>query len=168
MNEPITKDVVEKLNAAYQAYEEYEKKISDRVDYVIKTIAKIFGTKLVWYDWPNGGGETSGHFRPNMIKGESFQLDGEMKNRSEMVSIINCGEKEGEWEFTWMEIPTRFLYENFEEELESGIKKFKEAEAAKKIKEKEDRERRETTKKQLLETAKQKLSKEERRALGIR
>ena len=164
MTEPITKDVVEKMNAAYKAYEEYEKQITNRVDYVIKTIAKIFGTKLEWYDWSNGGGETDGHFEPRLISGNSFQLDGAMKKRGEMVAIT----KDGEWEFTWMEIPTRFLYENFEQELEDGIKKFKEQEEARKIKEKEIRIQKEIDRQKLLEAAKQKLSKEERKALGIR
>jgi hypothetical protein len=167
---PIRKDVITEAIGAYNLYTKYVSTITDRVNYVIREIASIFGGKIKWWDWGNGGGEVDGHFEPDMVDGESIQLSGETDGKDwEWVALLKDekGKFTEEWEFHGLEFPARFLYEDFEEELKEGIKKYKEQEVKKKEIEKQKRLTRVKNKEKLLESVKTKLTPEERKALGL-
>lgn len=159
---PLTQGDLTAAEQAYNLWASTENKIANRVSYIIRTIAKIFGGKIEWWDWKNGGGEVNGHFEFSMLNGKEFQLDGSKKGgEMDWVSTL----KEGEWEFTWLAFPTRFIWEDFEDEVRNGIEKFKESERINAEKEKLRKQEKLSKKQQLLESAKSKLTKEELKAL---
>jgi len=158
---PLTKGNITEAEEAYKLWSNIEEKIEDRINYVIRTLAKIFGGKIEWWDWNNGGGEVDGHLDMDMFKNDSIQLDGCKKGGKDWVSVI----KEGEWEFEYLEFPTRFLWEDFEEELENGIKEYEKQGKIRLAKEKKEKSKKD--KQYLIESAKSKLTKEELKALRI-
>lgn len=51
---PINKLILDDIAAAKDAYKIwslYEGKINDRVNYIVRKLAKIFGGKIKWWDW---------------------------------------------------------------------------------------------------------------------
>jgi len=164
---PIRKDVITEAIGAYNLYTKYVSTITDRVNYVIREIASIFGGKIKWWDWGNGGGEVDGHFEPDMVDRESIELDGDVEG-GEWVAFLKDekGKFTEEWQFG-LEFPARFLYEDFEEELKEGIKKYKEDKVKQEEIKKQKKLEKVENKKRLLESVKSKLTKEERKALGL-
>jgi hypothetical protein len=167
---PIRECVIADLTNAYDLYSKFMSIISNRVNYIVREIASLFKGEVKRWDWGDGSGEIEGHFTPNMVDDESIQLDGERTGSGdEWVAFLKDenGQFTDEWEFHWFEFPTRFLYEDFEEELKEGIQKYKEHEAKKKEMEKQKKLEKVKNKKKLLESVKSKLTKEERKALGL-
>jgi hypothetical protein len=166
---PIRKDVITETIGAYNLYGKYVSTITDRVNYVVREIASIFGGKIKWWDWSNGGGEVDGHFKPDMINGESIQVDGETSGKGEWVAFLKDekGKFTWEWQFDYLEFPASFLYEDFEEDLKEGIKKYKEDKVKQEEIKKQKNLEKVDNKKRLLESVKSKLTKEERKALGL-
>jgi hypothetical protein len=166
---PLRKDIITEAVGAYNLYNKYDSTIANRVNYVVQKIASIFGGKIEWWDWSNGGGEVDGHFTPDMVDGETIQLDGERPDGGEWVALLKDekGKFTEEWEFHWFEFPTRFLYEDFEEELKEGIQKYREQEIKKKEMNKQKKLEKVKNKEKLLESVKSNLTKEEKRAVGL-
>lgn len=160
---PLGSGDVMAAKEAHRLWSHYSEKITDRANYVIRKSAELFGGKIEWWDWTNGAGETDGHFNPDWLKDDYISVDGDTKGGNcEWVAIL----KNGEWELRLV-FPTRWLWEDFEQELTDGIKKYKEQKLHKIEMEKKKKIARDSEKKKLLEAAKSKLTKEERKALGI-
>ena len=131
-----------------------EEQIVDRMGYIIQTIAKTFNAQFeTWYFSDAQEGQMGSL---TWDEPELFSV-WDIRNRKEMAIITESGE---EYRFD-NSIPTRWLFENFEQELEEGKRRFDEREE-------------ETLKKRLAatdytnklaENAKKKLTKEELRAL---
>lgn len=131
-----------------------ESKIVDRMGYVINTVCKTFDVVLeTWYFSDAQEGQM-GHL--TWDDPELFSV-WDIKDKKDMV-ILTQDDEEYYFDNT---IPTRWLFENFEEELESGKRRYEEREEEKL---KKRLEATEYTKK-LADSAKKKLTKEELRAL---
>jgi hypothetical protein len=166
---PLRKDFTNEMIGAYNLYSKYTSVISKRVDYVVREIARIFGGKIDWWDWPKGKDECDGHFTPDIIEGESVSVDGWKSGGGDWEAYLKDekGDFKESWQFCWFEFPTRFLYEDFEEELIEGIKKYREDKATKKELKKQKELEKVKNKAKLLDSVKSKLTKEERKALGL-
>lgn len=154
----------EDCKEAYDRFAKCSDLIEKRASYVLMTIAKAFGSKLDWWDWENASYEgrdsdIEGHFQPYFLNSGTMSFHGEFSTGGEKVAII----KEGEWEFSYLNIPTRFLFEDFEKELKTGILAYQ----LKLNHEHNEIEIKKAKKKKLVQSAKRKLSKEEKEALGI-
>ena len=162
----LSRSIIPEVDDLYRAYADKAGAITDRVDYVIRKIASIFKTKVDWWDWDNGSceAEIDGHFEPSMLKEETVQLHGQFKSSGEKVAMIDGGE----WDFSYLEFPRKFLFEDFEQKLEDGIIEYKHLLEKQKTDRAKKKEEAEAKKKMAIQAAKNKLTKEERKALGIR
>lgn len=160
---PITDGDITALNSTYNAYNQHAQGIQNRVNYIVRKTAEIFGGKIGWWDWNNGGGEVDGHFEPSFLRNDYINVDGETKGGGDWVAILKDDE---EWELRLV-VPLRWLTEDFEQELIDGIQKYKDKELKRKETEKQKKLTRAANKQKLLETVKAKLTKEELKALGI-
>lgn len=131
-----------------------EGRIVDRMDYIIHKVCTTFNATLeTWYFDDARDGEM-GHL--TWDEPELFAR-WDIRDRKDMIILTQDGE---EYYFD-NTIPTRWLFENFEEELEAGKKRYDERE------EERLKKRLEATEytKKLADSAKNKLTKEELRAL---
>lgn len=160
----LNKQFIDSITKSYKEFNELESMLSDRITEVLHTIAKVFNTKLDWWDWHNGGNDIDGHFTIDMVGNDEFYVHANFKNSSKMVAIV----KDGEWGFAEGSFPTWFLFEDFEQPLIDGIALYKEREHKKTLKAVEDKKKKTQEKKSLIATAKSKLTPAERKALGIR
>lgn len=155
MKKPITRGTVVDWKQSKKSYESTEQVIVDRMDYILHTVFEEFGNDFgSWYFHDAGEGQM-GHLtwdETDLVM-EFYQP----KIKNEMIFIDKGGD---EYRFD-QSIPTRWLFEDFEEELSDGIKKYqeKESQRVKKVLSVKD-----ATKK-LAESAKKKLTKEELAAL---
>ena len=131
-----------------------ESKIVDRMDYIIHTVCKTFDVSLETWYFDDAQEGQMGHLT---CDDPELFAKWDIRDRKEMVILTQDDE---EFYFD-NNIPTRWLFENFEEELENGKKRYDEREEEKL---KKRLEATEYTKK-LADSAKKKLTKEELRAL---
>lgn len=160
IDEKLVKDWKEAIKFALSL----EEKITDRIDYIAKTICETFECNLdTWYfpDESEGGvGDLHSHYSDTNIA-----IYIEVCGYSELKSIIDKNGKLLNFNFF---IPTRWLFEDFEKELKDGKKAFDNKEALKKTLQKTRQE--ETKKKKeedvaIIALAKSKLSKRELEAI---
>lgn len=136
-----------------------EEIIINRIGYIIDTIFKTFKQKYdCWYFYGAGEGEVGDLWRHYCNNHIDIIIVG---CSSEMVIIDKNGD---EWGFE-DSIPTRWLFEDFEQELIDGKKKFEDKEAERKKKQKELSAAKKQEDKDLVEAAKKKLSKKELAAI---
>lgn len=164
MKEKIAKETFAKWQDLNNQAGALEGGIIDRVDYIIHKIFAVFNNELDWWDFPGDGDRCEGGRLSDAIRHDDdiFCFTAETREYlKEKVILLKDG---SEWGFD-NEFPTRWLFEDFEEELIEGKKKFEEVkiERAKQalLKKKTKKEK----DKILVEQAKAKLSKEELAAL---
>lgn len=129
------------ITAAIDAHKVYGKavvKINDRMNYIIRYCVTMTGGKFEWWDWNSeamAGGKfewwdwsredyeshSSGDFMLS-YNHDVIQVRGEWTNNDNMAFIDKDG---GEWGLE-DGFPTRWLYEDFEEEYTNGLKLYKE------------------------------------------
>ena len=161
---PLGEGDIMAAKEAHRLWSHYSEKIVDRANYVIRTTANLFGGKIEWWDWSNGAGEVDGHFDMDWLKDDYISVAGDTKGgNGEWVAILKDG---GEWELG-LTFPTRWFWEDFEQELIDGIIKYKEQQKRKVEIDKQKKLTREENKKKLKESAKSKLTREEQKALGL-
>lgn len=113
----LTQKELQELYSKKQKADKSEAKINERFDYIVKTMGKILGWKINWYDYSNERGEDSpGYFDPVRYKDE-IEFLGDIKRNYEYDDF----EYNGAGEFFF---PTRWLHEDFEDELKEKFKQF--------------------------------------------
>jgi hypothetical protein len=155
-------NITDALNA-HKTYAILAEVISKRMTYIIEFCLKTCNGKLDWWDWRNKEGEenVTGDFihsyDPNTL---NVVINWKYENK--MVFIDKNDEEQ---DLEWGEFPTRWLYEDFEDEFVNGIKLRQEKvrEQAKKDTAKQQKKKQE--KDALIAAAKAKLTPEELKAL---
>jgi len=165
MKEPIKQNTVKEWKRIRSEAGALEEDIEQRITYIIRFWFEAFGSKLdTWYFDEAGEGEV-GDLSRHMNDDEIDSIYVEMKSHSNQIGDEYIIDKFGH-EYGWeSSIPTRWLFENFEQEIIDGKKLYEEKEAARKLKQKEKSAQKKLKDKNLAEVAKSKLSKEELAAL---
>jgi len=155
----LNKSLFKDLKKSFIEYQDRLEPFNERMDYIVNKISEIFGGELKWWEWP-WDSDSGVPFSPMDLNADFIQLDGEYRYDDDWVSILNNGEQV---EFHWLKFPTRFLFEDFEQEVIDGIEKYKLKEQEKKDKAKQQR----LNKKEKKEKVLSKLTAEERKVLGV-
>jgi len=147
------------------AYNNAVSKITSRMDHIVQRCIEIAGGKLDWWDWLGDGDwddQASGDFIHSYQK-DCLSIRAEWDTKKEIIFIDKdgneCGIEEG--------FPTRWLYEDFEEEFSKGLKNYKEKEKQRAANTKENKKKNKEKKKALVDTIAAKFTKEERKLLGL-
>jgi len=151
---PITKGLVVDWQEAREKADQLEDKITDRLDYVIQTIFDAFG--VILYTWYFGDAAQGELGSLTWDEPEIFMV-WDASSHEEFIILDRDGNElimEGS-------VPTRWLFQSFEEELRDGKRKYEEQESARLAKVLSVKE---ATKK-LAASAKKKLTKEELAAI---
>jgi len=163
--EPITKEYFEQAEKVIAFANKFTGKIEDRLDYIIHKFFEIYDCKVnTWYFEDVEESEVGNlwdHMDQDYITSIWIDINERSKKYNNYAFIDKFGEVD-EWANS---IPTRWLFEDFEQEVIDGKKKFEEKELAKKARQKELSEQKKNKNAELVEKAKQKLSKEELQAL---
>lgn len=172
---PLTQDIVEKRKEFKNKYHELESMVLNRMDYVLRESMNILNYKVDWWDTQSEEAKYYlEHGSDNCITGDTWYPNDWVVNAKkgsvyepdeESTTFIN---KFGKEHSLFADAyPTRWLFEDFEQELSDGRFAYLE----KKIKDQETKKiklEKEKTKKALLkEQAKSKLTAEEQKALGL-
>jgi len=113
---------------AHKLYAAASQKITDRMNYIVRRCIEIAGGKLSWWDWQCDGeyeDRTSGDFMESYDK-DQLTIRAEWDIKREIIFIDKNG---SEWGLE-DSFPTRWLYEDFEEEFTNGLEAYKEKETA--------------------------------------
>jgi len=130
-------------------YDQARTKLTVRMNYIIKTVFHKCGVKLKWWSFEDSEGHDDIHVRQKYLGYEN-----EFDDNPEKLVIID---KDGDELELYSSVPTRWLWEDFEDELTNGIKLFRS-----KTKEETDKELEEINRQKcILRRAKRKLTKEE-------
>lgn len=166
MNLPLNPHLLTATREAYNKYTALEDQITGRMDYIINTVLALYGSKLhYWYFYGAGEGEIGPML--NHIDDESFRVIIDYYTRPQkfdITSVVIIMKDGSEWGFE-DGFPTRWLFENFEQELIEGKKKYENEVVAKAEARKAKQKLQAEKKKNLIKSAKSKLSREELRAL---
>ncbi len=163
-------NIIEIWENYYEMAIKAQKPIDNKIDEILHLIFETFGSKLTnWYI--SGYEDSEKQLTPDMLKYEfidGFNTTIKPQISRELVIIDKNGE---EMELTYGSFPVRWILTDIEEvkkELEDGKIKFEQAEEQKKIKDESKRLENKNKKDELKKKAFKKLSKEERKALGVK
>ena len=159
----ITPDIIQKRKEMAKELALLDGKIVNRIGYIIKTIYSTFHRKLkYWY--VEGAGENEIGDINKIICGDSIEtwrLHIEPYHQENLI-IFDRGNI---LQYLPDNIPIRWMYEDFENELISGKEKYEVREQEEKLKDKTKKELQKQKKAELIAIAKAKLSPEELKAL---
>lgn len=160
--ETITPEYLNEYKQKQEEADWYKGAIVDRIDYILKSIFDFEGGSLnYWYFDGASEGEV-GDFSYAMGDNEIYNIITEGNPFGKGYNYIL---KDGKvWKYEGS-IPSRWLFEDFEEELVKGKESFDRREEEQKKKKKEASESKKIKNQMLAEQAKAKLSKEELLAL---
>ncbi len=150
-------NITDALNA-HQTYAILVETISKRMSYIIEFCLKTCNGRLEWWDWHNEK-EFPSAYGPDIIN-----ITGEWVFKEKMDFIDKYG-KEQSLEYGY--IPTRWLYEDFEDEFVNGIKLLQEQKKEKARKDTEKQQKKKQAKEELLASLKSKLTPEELKVLKL-
>lgn len=163
----VTADIIAKCHSLNKELGVLEEKITNRMTYALNFLFAAFDRKLdTWYfpDASEGGmGDMWHHFSDQSIS-VITEIDCRDRTKLGYPTFVIIDKDGDEWEFDG-EFPTRWLFEDFENEIIEGKKKFEEKENLRKLKDKEKRQQQKEEDKKLAAEAKLKLSKRELAAL---
>jgi len=160
----LSKDHVDKWVAAKAIVGDLEEPIIERIDYILNYWFSAFDGKLDYWYFPDAGEGEVGDLYSNMTLDtiNKFVVCLEKQPSDYEMCIID---QDGD-EYTWCnEIPTRWLFEDFESEIVEGKMKAIKAEEDNKAKRKALLENKKLKDKKLLTEVFTKLSKEELAAI---
>lgn len=146
----------------YQGYCNAVEEIRKRVDYIITHCANVFNATLDWWDWQNEGFEDAPGDFIHSYDPNTLNINVHWEHKEDMNFVNKDGEVDS---LSWGEFPTRWLYEDFEEELTNGIKLWQDKLKAKKNKAAEKRKKDKEDKAKLIASAKAKLTPNELKAI---
>jgi len=162
----FTKEFLYDTAKKTEELEKNAKEIFKRCTYIISYIFSVFNVKNHYF-WFN---DNDSYYEFDMVlslyknKYNTIFYSTGSKSLGKSPSdcmIIDCNEDEAD---VWQSFPKRWLFEDFEQELTNGKNKFEEKIKAQEILFKT----KESKKKDLISSAKKKLTKEERKALNIK
>ena len=155
---PITAELINKVQSLNKEVNQLESQIINRIDYIITFLFE--GKDCRWWFEGAEEGEIGDIWRRYHAHEIWITTDPAPK-----ISFID---KNGnDWEFEGS-IPDRWLFEDFENEIIEGKKLFQERKAKRNIERLQLEEQNKKEKKQLIESVKKKLTKQELKALGIK
>ncbi len=160
----ITKDQFDSLysdTVTKKQYDDIIELINGRVNYIVEELAISKGRRF-WWDFDNcqyDCDESGGEFEPERYK-EYIGIGGEDFDFPEPYDLGDNGCSAG--------FPTRWLWEDFEEEFKSEVKKFKDEKLALKEKTKQQTQTRKQKNEALKASAKAKLTPEEWKAVRLK
>lgn len=161
--DPIAKTLMNAWEVSRSATSKYEEIINDRIDYILRFWFEAFGGKLNywWFEGADEGevGDLYRHMNKTSIN--EIWVDCVNNSKEDMI-ILDKNGLEYEWQ---NEIPTRWLYEDFESEIIKGKQDFINRELERKNKKKELSAKQKAEDEALAQAAKSKLSKKELAAL---
>jgi len=157
--EKIEKEVMDQVFSGTLTVKEQNKileKVSDRCDYIVRKAFEIQGLIVHWWDFDNEGGKdgSSGYFDPEQYE-EEFYITGDFGGHTSDCIYLNV-------------FPTKWLWNDFEDELIKEIESQRKSILSEKIKQKAKNVERKQKKDKLIESALSKLTSEEIKALGIK
>ncbi len=161
---PITQKFVDEWYGVSTRAAKMEDEITERIDYILRTIFETFDGKLnYWYFDGAGEGEVGDLARwMNDEEISGIYTEAAKNCKSPMVIIDRFGD---EWEYQG-EFPTRWLFDSeFAIELHNGKLQYELKEKERKEKQKARSEAKKKQDARLVEEAKKKLSKEELAAI---
>jgi hypothetical protein len=166
MKQPITNELFKEWKFAVNRTAELSEILEERITFILQRLTAIFGGELdTWYfdeAEENEVGNLSHHLDSNSIDELHLEYKRNITcGRNGMVIIDKFGKEYG----CGYEIPTRWLFEDFEQEIINGKKLYEEREADNKAKKKAASEKKKLEDQSLAAAAKKKLSKEELAAL---
>lgn len=147
--------ILEEHEAAARKANELKGKICSRIDYIWSRIFKTFGESFEWWCFADAAEGEVGCLRIDDIAIRDFEFD---RCLPDFEILLKDGTEWGLWQ-----IPTRWLFEDFEQELVEG----KLALELKRLKCQQQIKRTAAQKEQIKKQALEKLSQEERKALGF-
>lgn len=155
--EKIDKDVMDQVFSGTLTVKEQNRileKVHDRCDYIVRKAFEIQGISVNWYDFDNEGGEdgSCGYFDPERYEKE-FYITGDFNGH-----MRDCLYSDA--------FPTKWLWNDFEDQLIKEIEANRKSIISKKIERKAKNAERKQQKEKLIESALSKLTKEEIKALG--
>lgn len=141
-----------------------EDQITSRIDYILRFLYKTFGGELDYWYFPNAEEGQVGDLYKYTDANSVNQFVFEEVKAPEEIEILD---KNGKYYslFDGNEIPIRWLFEDFEQEVIGGAAAYKEQEKKKLELKKEKFKLKKEEQKALAESAKNKLTKEELKAL---
>lgn len=165
MVKKISQKHIELIKSRKAELESAEEIVHDRIAYILNSVAEAFGGECdYWYFDGAEEGCVSDFLRSYNEK--TIQVILEYSRCPSAMNII-CKDG-GEFWFQHGEFPTRWLFEDFEDELSNGFKLYKEKQIQDKLN-KEQKKLKDKQKKEemklLAAEAKKKLSKDELKAL---
>jgi hypothetical protein len=162
----LEKDFFGRALEAQNTVAMYEDKIVNRITYILHKFFAIWDLKLdTWYFDDAEEGEVGNLWR-NMDSQTIGRLVVDLTKESQRKWADPIFVDKYGVEYEWCnEIPTRWLFEDFEKEVIEGKKKFEEQEAVRKAKQKARSQKQKEEDAKLLEVVKQKLSPKELAAL---
>jgi hypothetical protein len=116
MIQKLTESSINAAVDAHKVYSDIVDKISSRMDYIIHFCVEAVKGKVEWWEWGSGRGYEDYDFI-HSYSPESLTINGEWKD-SKMVFLDKNG---NERDLECGGIPTRWLYEDFEEEYTKGL-----------------------------------------------
>jgi hypothetical protein len=164
----ITQELFSDWERLHKEISSLESQMEDRIDYIIRSVFKEFGNRLSTWYFPGAEEGEVGSMKYAVDK-DYFTVETDCLERyessksgyKEMTILLKDGTR---WSFEGMYL-TRWLFEDFEEELVQGKKKYEEKLEEEAKKKKERALARKQKKVLLAESAKAKLTKEELKAL---
>lgn len=112
--EPLLKIDIEKIisqTITLKDFLESEPKIINRVNYIYEFIGEIVGFKINYLIFSNGNMENFGFFDPRKYS-QTISLSGNFSGFDDSCLLYEC------------EFPTRFLHEEFEEEVKREVAEY--------------------------------------------
>lgn len=162
IEKPITKDIVSEASELANKAGALEDIITNRIHYIMESIFNTFKANAAyWYFYGAGEGEQGDFWRQYSDEEICVVVD---RCSDELIILLN---DKTEWSLC-SSIPTRWLFEDFEEELKNGKIAFEEKILQKKKDQKTKAATLKANKAKLVAEAKKKLSKEELKAIGLK
>jgi hypothetical protein len=164
---PLEASIMEEWKEKRVVVNKIEKTIIDRIEYIIAKAASICNISRNSFTWYFYGAEEGGmgSLSENITKDDvSYCVE---FDRDKSWNDMEIAVGKGSYAMT-DGFPTRWLFEDFEDEMKAGRKKFLEDKVKKQEEAKAKKAASVEKKKKVAEEAKKKLSKEELKALGIK
>lgn len=164
---PLIEYSFEEFNKLKQTADLYHQAIEERLNYLFHTIFENCGSYLQTW-WVSGADEGKVGDINKLLRGSNYIHFGQVccespKRDYEKFKVILDGK---EWDLL-SAIPKRWLFENFEDELDKGLESYRTKLKNKKLSAVDKRKANKQLKEKLIVSARSKLTIEEQKAVGI-